>query len=98
MSVAAGLLESSFPRQGARIMMFIGGPATVGPGQIVGRAKSESIRSHTDLQKNNAPFHKNDYLIEQGAPGREFFVLIEGKCEAVREEGCHGGGRKSGAP
>ena len=59
MSVAVGLLESSFPRQGARIMMFIGGPATVGPGQIVGRAKTESIRSHTDLQKNNAPHHKN---------------------------------------
>lgn len=57
LSVAVGLLESSFPRQGARIMTFIGGPATVGPGQIVGRAKSESIRSHADLQKKQAPHH-----------------------------------------
>ena len=70
MSVAAGLLESSFPRQGARIMMFIGGPATVGPGQIVGRAKSESIRSHTDLQKNNAPFHKNAVKFYQSVADR----------------------------
>mmetsp|Transcript_6305 Transcript_6305/g.14506 ORF Transcript_6305/g.14506 Transcript_6305/m.14506 type:complete len:766 (-) Transcript_6305:277-2574(-) len=58
MSVAAGLLESSVPRQGARIMMFVGGPATVGPGQVVGRAKSESLRSHQDLAKNQAPHHK----------------------------------------
>ena len=41
---------------------------------------------------SDAPFHKNDYLIEQGAPGREFFVLIEGKCEAVREEEDDDGG------
>mmetsp|Transcript_3147 Transcript_3147/g.4293 ORF Transcript_3147/g.4293 Transcript_3147/m.4293 type:complete len:766 (-) Transcript_3147:258-2555(-) len=58
MSVACGLLESSCPRQGARIMMFVGGPATVGPGLIVGQSKSENIRSHADLQKNNAPHHK----------------------------------------
>jgi protein transport protein SEC23 len=58
LSVAVGLLESSCPRQGARIMMFVGGPATVGPGLIVGQNKAENIRSHADLQKNNAPHHK----------------------------------------
>lgn len=70
LSVAVGLLESSFPRQGARIMSFTGGPATVGPGQIVGRAKAESIRSHADLQKNNAPHHKAALAFYQGVAER----------------------------
>ena len=58
LSVALGLLESSVPRQGSRIMMFIAGPPTIGPGIIVGRSKKESIRSHNDLQKNQAPLFK----------------------------------------
>jgi len=58
MSIAVGLLESTYPRQGARIMMFIGGPPTLGPGAIVGRNKSEDMRSHVDLQKENAPYFK----------------------------------------
>lgn len=39
-------------------MLFVGGPPTVGPGMMVGRSKDETIRSHTDLQKNNAPHFK----------------------------------------
>ena len=58
LSVAVGLLESAYSRQGARIMTFIGGPATTGPGMIVGRPKTEAIRSHTDIQKNNATHMK----------------------------------------
>lgn len=49
--VAIGMLESACPRQGSRIMMFVGGPPTVGPGTIVGRDKTETIRSHPELQK-----------------------------------------------
>jgi len=70
MSVAAGLLESSVPRQGARVMLFVGGPATVGPGLVVGRAKAENIRSHTDLQKNAAPHHKAACAFYQGVADR----------------------------
>lgn len=70
MSVACGLLESSCPRQGARIMMFVGGPATVGPGLIVGQSKSENIRSHADLQKNNAPHHKAAIAFYSGVAER----------------------------
>jgi len=58
LSVAVGLLESTFPRQGARVMMFIGGPPTSGPGAIVSRARSEDMRSHTDIEKDNAPHMK----------------------------------------
>lgn len=58
LSVAVGLLESAYSRQGARVMMFVGGPATVGPGMVVARTKKEPLRSHTDLQKNAAPNFK----------------------------------------
>lgn len=58
LSVALGLLETSVPRQGSRVMLFIAGPPTVGKGAIVPRSKKESIRSHTDLAKNQAPLHK----------------------------------------
>ncbi|GLE03067.1 hypothetical protein PINS_up011946 [Pythium insidiosum] len=58
MSVCVGLLEATYRGQGARIMMFVGGPPTVGPGAIVGRDRKEDIRSHTDLQKDNAPLTK----------------------------------------
>lgn len=58
LSVAISLLESSVPRQGSRVMLFIAGPPTVGMGAIVGKSKKESIRSHTDLQKNQAPLNK----------------------------------------
>jgi protein transport protein SEC23 len=57
-SIAIGLLEGSVPRQGARVMMFVAGPPTVGPGAVVSRSKKEHIRSHMDLQKNQAAMHK----------------------------------------
>ena len=55
LSICVGLLEATFKGQGARIMMFVGGPGTSGPGAIVNRERTEDIRSNTDLQKGNAP-------------------------------------------
>ena len=66
-SVALGLLEGSVPRQGSRIMCFVAGPPTLGPGTVVERSKKQNIRSHTDLQKNQAPLHK---------PASEFFKTL----------------------
>jgi hypothetical protein len=40
LSVAVGLLETSFARQGARIMMFTGGPTTVGAHNVHGRRRA----------------------------------------------------------
>ncbi|GMJ11839.1 hypothetical protein like AT2G21630 [Hibiscus trionum] len=58
-SVAASLLGACFPGSGARIMAFIGGPSTEGPGAIVSKNLSEPIRSHKDLDKDSAPhYHK----------------------------------------
>ncbi len=39
-----------------RMMLFIGGPPTHGPGQVVGVKQEETIRSHNDLLKGQAPF------------------------------------------
>eukprot|EP00245_Coleochaete_scutata_P003610 TRINITY_DN1534_c0_g1_i1.p1 TRINITY_DN1534_c0_g1~~TRINITY_DN1534_c0_g1_i1.p1 ORF type:complete len:749 (-),score=139.53 TRINITY_DN1534_c0_g1_i1:265-2286(-) len=59
LSVAAGLLGACVPGIGARILSFIGGPATEGPGTIVAKELSEPLRSHKDLDKEAAPhFHK----------------------------------------
>lgn len=59
LNIAIGLLESSSSRQGSRLMLFMAGPPTIGSGAIVGRSKKkESIRSHVDLQKNQAPMYK----------------------------------------
>ncbi|KAE8684969.1 putative purine permease 11-like [Hibiscus syriacus] len=58
-SVAASLLGAGFAGSGARIMAFVGGPSTEGPGAIVSKNLSEPIRSHKDLDKDSAPhYHK----------------------------------------
>ncbi|GAB4844212.1 Protein transport protein S23 C [Ancistrocladus abbreviatus] len=59
LSVAAHLLEACVPGSGTRIMAFIGGPSTEGPGAIVSKSLSEPIRSQKDLDKDSAPhYHK----------------------------------------
>lgn len=64
LSLSMSLLESSISRQGSRVMLFVSGPPTVGPGAIVARSKKESLRSHLDLLKNQAPMFKGaiDYF------------------------------------
>jgi len=58
MSVAIGLMESTYPGTGARIMLFCGGPATEGPGMVVGNEFKEPIRSHHDIEKDNIKYYK----------------------------------------
>ena len=53
MSVAIGLLEMTVPKRGSRIMMFIGGPPTVGPGTVADMKLSEVMRNHTDVKQMN---------------------------------------------
>ncbi|KAG2584498.1 protein transport protein SEC23-like isoform X1 [Panicum virgatum] len=57
LSVAACLLGVCVPGSGARIMAFVGGPSTEGPGSIVSKSLSEPIRSHKDLDKGSAPLY-----------------------------------------
>eukprot|EP00002_Diphylleia_rotans_P012452 TRINITY_DN2436_c0_g1_i1.p1 TRINITY_DN2436_c0_g1~~TRINITY_DN2436_c0_g1_i1.p1 ORF type:complete len:759 (-),score=173.69 TRINITY_DN2436_c0_g1_i1:514-2790(-) len=56
-SVAVSLVEAAFPNTGARIMVFMGGPGTEGPGMVVGRELREVVRSHSDIHKGTAKHH-----------------------------------------
>ncbi|GAA5812916.1 GTPase-activating protein S23 [Mucor flavus] len=57
-SVAVGLLETTFPNTGSRIMLFSGGACTDGPGQIVSSELRESIRTHHNIEKETAKWYK----------------------------------------
>jgi protein transport protein SEC23 len=58
LSIAIGLLEALYPNSGARIMSFIGGPCTQGPGMIADDDLKLPIRSHHDIDKDNAKYMK----------------------------------------
>lgn len=58
LSVATGLLETSYQNAGARIMLFAGGAATEGPGLVVGPELKEPIRSHHDIDRDNVKYFK----------------------------------------
>lgn len=48
--VAEGLLAGLFPKRGARIVAFVGGPSTRGEGSIVETPLKTPLRSHHDLR------------------------------------------------
>ena len=54
LKIAAGMLAACSPDTGARIIGFIGGPCTDGPGIIVSKELTDPIRSHKDLAKDTA--------------------------------------------
>ncbi|EKX47073.1 secretory protein 23A [Guillardia theta CCMP2712] len=58
LAVAAGLLECSNPNNPSRIMMFLGGPCTEGPGQVVGVEKEEPMRGHSDIDNDSVKWAK----------------------------------------
>ncbi|KAF1809982.1 hypothetical protein P152DRAFT_144790 [Eremomyces bilateralis CBS 781.70] len=58
LSVAVGLLESSFQNSGGRVMLFTGGPCTEGPGMVVSPELREAIRSHHDIDRDNIKHYK----------------------------------------
>ncbi|DBA68065.1 TPA: hypothetical protein ACH3X2_014085 [Trebouxia sp. C0005] len=58
--VAAGMMAGCLPAGScaARIMLFAGGPPTVGSGKVVDMELVQPIRSHKDLMKEAAPHYK----------------------------------------
>ncbi|KAI0086877.1 hypothetical protein BDY19DRAFT_959387 [Irpex rosettiformis] len=70
LSVAVGLLETTFPNTGARIMLFAGGPATEGPGLVVGNELKEPIRSHHDIDRDSAKHFKRASKFWEGLAKR----------------------------
>jgi len=53
LSVAVGLIESTYPQSSARVVVVVGGACNMGPGAVVGEELKETIRSHLDLQRDN---------------------------------------------
>jgi protein transport protein SEC23 len=60
-SLAVSLAENLRLQCATRIMCFLGGPCTHGPGQVVGIPLKEPMRAHFDLEKDNAPYTKEAY-------------------------------------
>lgn len=58
LSIAVGLLECTYPNTGGKIMLFVGGPCSQGPGQVVNDDLKQPIRSHHDIHKDNAKYMK----------------------------------------
>ena len=58
LAIAVGLLESTYPNTGGRVLTFTGGPCSQGPGQVVDDELKHPIRSHHDIHKDNAKFMK----------------------------------------
>ncbi|XP_074663106.1 protein transport protein Sec23A-like [Tubulanus polymorphus] len=70
LSIAVGLLECTYPNTGARIMMFVGGPCTQGPGMVVGDELKHPIRSHHDIEKDNCKYMKKAMKFYEGLANR----------------------------
>ncbi|CAH8459804.1 unnamed protein product [Dicrocoelium dendriticum] len=56
LSITVGLLEAAFPNTGARIVLFLGGPCTQGPGMVIDDELKNVIRSHHDIEKDNCKY------------------------------------------
>lgn len=70
LSIAVSLLEVTYPNYGARIMLFIGGPCTCGPGIIIDDDLKNTIRSHHDIEKDQAKYMKKATKHYQGLAQR----------------------------
>ena len=64
LSVAVGLMETSFQNAGGRIMLFTSGPATEGPGLVVGPQLKEPMRSHHDIDRDNIKYFKKAVKVD----------------------------------
>lgn len=83
-NVAFQMLNTLYPKIGARIMLFTGGSCTIGPGSIVTTNLKDPIRSHHDLVKdsktiktfkNNVKFY--DQIAEKASlNGHTFDIFI----------------------
>jgi protein transport protein SEC23 len=59
LSIAVAILEATYAGMGARIELLVAGPGTVDPGRVVTLELGDAVRSHSDIDKDNAPFHKS---------------------------------------
>lgn len=56
LSIALNLIENIKRRTRSRILLFVDGPCTFGPGQVASLKLRETMRTHLDIQKNRVPY------------------------------------------
>lgn len=93
LSVAVGLLETSFQNAGGRVMLFTGGAATEGPGMVVGPELKEPIRSHHDIDRDNIKYYKKALKVrETNLISSEFALtstVLRSACQTDRTQRTH---------
>ena len=57
-SSSSRYLQALYPNTGARLMLFIAGPCTRGPGIVIDEELKHTIRSHHDIEKDGAKYMK----------------------------------------
>lgn len=70
MSIALSLLETQFPNCGARVMVFCGGPCSVGPGMVLSNELRESMRSHHEIDAGSAKYFQKASTFYEGLAKR----------------------------
>ena len=76
LSVGLSLLEAAYAGTGCRLMLFQGGPCSVGPGAVVNDDLREPIRSHHDLWKDNAKYTRKATKFYEGLSKRAAAVGV----------------------
>lgn len=66
LSIAINILETTYPNSAGRVMLFLGGPCTIGPGMVVDDDLKNTIRTHHDIDKDNVKFMKkaSEYYLQ----------------------------------
>lgn len=57
-AIAVGILEACYPNCGGRVLAFVGGACSYGPGMVVDDDLKNPIRSHHDIEKDSAKYVK----------------------------------------
>ncbi|KAI5287733.1 GTPase-activating protein S23 [Ascosphaera acerosa] len=88
LSVAVGLMETAFQNAGGRIMVFMSGPATEGPGMVVSSSLHEPMRSHHDIDRESVKYYKKamkfyDHLAKRVARNGHVVDIFAGCLDQV---------------
>eukprot|EP01006_Ploeotia_vitrea_P019258 TRINITY_DN51429_c0_g1_i1.p1 TRINITY_DN51429_c0_g1~~TRINITY_DN51429_c0_g1_i1.p1 ORF type:complete len:836 (-),score=128.17 TRINITY_DN51429_c0_g1_i1:867-3374(-) len=57
LSLAVNVLQLAGRKACSRVLMFVGGAATKGPGAIVSTDLNENLRTHNEITRDQAPFY-----------------------------------------
>ena len=88
LNLATCLLEQLVPKTGARILSFLGGPCTIGPGMIVDVPLKLHLRSHHDIDKESTLYFKSatkhyDVLAKRASDNGHVIDLFTGCLDQV---------------